>query len=77
MKLEELELEIKNIIEKKYSKEERLDKKDYFILQIRGTHKGKEVKYSDLIKGDRPVITVQDTTYKKCFESLLKIIRDD
>ena len=72
MTIEELEEQIREIFIKKYSMKELERKKDFFKIEISGTYKGKSIKFFDLIKENKPIIEIQTTSYKDCFDSLIK-----
>ena len=75
MSLEDLELQIRENMLKKYG-DRCLGRKDFFLLKTKGLYKNKTVSFLNLIIEDSPVLDVSAESYKECFASLLKIIDD-
>ena len=74
MTLEDLEYELRvKIIEKHWEADGVVDDMDdYFLIQLRGNYKNKELRYTDLLDVGSEVIIITATTYQECYNKLLK-----
>ena len=75
MTLEDLEHELRGrIIEKNWEVDDVFPADDFFLLQLRGFYKRKELKYTDLLDVGSKVRIVNGETWQECYEKLLKEI---
>lgn len=74
MTLETLEVKIRDRFLENFSEKELARKREYFLIQLRGAYHQKEIKFTDFITNERPVLIVKAETWEECYEELLASI---
>jgi len=75
MTLEDLEYELKARIIQKHDEADMRHAEDFFLIQMRGFYRRKELKYTDLLDVGSKVIIVNGESWQECYETLLRNLK--
>ena len=70
--LEDFEEELRHKMIMKYNDETRLQADKWFLIQLRGNYKNKELKFTDLLDVGSAVVIATGTNWQDCYDKILK-----